>query len=138
MAANTFSSTGTSYDIPHTSNTIEMFPCPPSFKLNQERRLKRPTFRTPSPGRIISGSEITARLGYSKEVQKHFQEERRQKRKVSDRYKEFVEMLTNKYRSLLHISNQSERQKVSNEIRICEVRFLQYGFNALSIVRLFF
>ena len=62
-------------------------------------------------------------------MQKLNREMMRQKRKVSDRFKKFIEHWANKCRMLENTSKKSDRQNVTNDIVIGEVRCLRLCSN---------
>ena len=134
MAANSLSSSSKKFHILLSSTSVDLYSTTESFALEHTHCYKRPHFRTPSPGRILSGPEIKERLRFADGVQtlnqamkkRHSQEasskdETGGRRKVSDRFKEFIENYANKCRTYLKTSKKAEKAVLSNDIRVCEV-----------------
>ena len=121
MSANGFQSSAQVFHIPLSTSSIDLYLTSKSFSSNPISVLKRPRFRTPSPGRLLNGSEVKERLDFFKDSRKYQKEMKQNGRKGSDRFKKFLEHWADICRQYGKASKESERHTLSKHIVVCEV-----------------
>ena len=123
MAANRFSQIASDLEIPQSSISVTKYEPSEAYTPEYHPEMKRPQFRTPSPGRDLTAKELKDRIDFTKSFNNLNKGLRKSQRKISDRYKKFVELLGGKCHELEKMKKGPEKTKLTDEVKTMEVRY---------------